>query len=309
MKKIILDIAGILLGLNCEDKTSLTDSFRRFMHNRKELSRKIWRLKFIGIDKRGSYRENTKIDKKMLNIRKRFEHIKRLNKDWLEKKDNLYSFNIPPRYPLLDFSFYLNVPTFIDIKKKRITRFHLGKRNGGYRKNFKSKFISYAYSQLLALNKGLLLHAAAVIKNKKAYLFFGASGKGKSTIAQLCRRYKVLGDDVIAIRKNSTGYYAFSTPWRQKPFIRVDKYISARIEAVFFLKKSKRICFRPIRQEEALIRILSHYIHFFICTESPLIEKIFFTSADFIKGVPAYEMEFRKDKDFWPKLEEVLGVK
>ncbi|MBL7196654.1 MAG: hypothetical protein ISS47_00995 [Candidatus Omnitrophica bacterium] len=309
MKKIILNIAGILLQLDCEDRTSLTDSFRGFIHNHRKSSRKIWHLKSIGVDKRSSYRENTKIDKKILNIKKRFESIKGLNKDWSKDKQKLRSFNISNRYPLLNLSFYFGAPTFIDIKKKRITLFYLNKMKENYRKSFDSRFISYAYSQLLALNKGLLLHATAVIKNKKAYLFFGASGKGKSTVAQLCRRYKVLGDDIIAIRKNNTGYYAFSTPWKQKPFIKPDKYISARIEAVFFLKKSKMISFRPLREEDALIRVLSHHIHFFIYTESPLIEKIFFTSADFIKGIPSYEMEFRKDKSFWAKLEKVLGIR
>ena len=173
---------------------------------------------------------------------------------------------------------------------------------------YDGKLISYAYSQLLALNSGMLLHAAAVIKDKKAFIFFGIGGAGKSTIAGLSKRYKVLGDDIIAVRKKSGHYYAFSTPWRQAPSIRSGRHANGRIRAIFFIKKSDRISFKLLQREHALMRILSSHIHFLTYTKRPLTDKIFFTAADFTKRIPAYEMEFEKTRDFWRKLVKEINV-
>ena len=166
------------------------------------------------------------------------------------------------------------------------------------------KFISYVCSQLLASNNGMLLHATAVVKDREAFIFLGVGGSGKSTIARLSKRYKVLGDDIIAVRKKGGHYYAFSTPWKQAPFIKPERHAKGRIWAIFFIKKSDRISFKSLQPEHALMRMLSSHIHFLVCTKRPLTEKIFFTAADFTKRIPAYEMEFEKTRDFWRELEE-----
>ncbi|MDD5679722.1 MAG: hypothetical protein PHI59_00545 [Candidatus Omnitrophica bacterium] len=165
------------------------------------------------------------------------------------------------------------------------------------------KLISYAYSQLLALNKGMLLHAAAVVKDGEVFIFFGKAGAGKSTIAGLSRKHRVLGDDIIAARRSGAHYYAFSTPWAQAPFIRPDKNTKGKISAVFFIKKSNRISFKLLPPEDALMRILSAHIHFLTYTGKPLAGNIFLTAADFTRKIPAYEMEFSKNRNFWRTLE------
>lgn len=194
---------------------------------------------------------------------------------------NTRHFNtIPPKYP---------------VNKENSIRFHF-------------PIISYTYSQLLASNSGMLLHAAAVIKEKKAFLFLGVGGAGKSTIAGLSKRYKILGDDIIAVRKKGGRYYAFSTPWKQAPFIKPDRHIKGGISAVFFIKKSDKISFRLLQPECALMRILSSHIHFLVYTKRSLTKKIFFTAADFTKKIPAYEMKFEKTRNFWRELDKEISV-
>ena len=167
-----------------------------------------------------------------------------------------------------------------------------------------SKFVSYLYSQSLASNNGMLLHAASVVKDKKAFLFLGVSGAGKSTIAALSKRHNVLGDDVIAVRKRYGDYYAFQTPWKQQPFIKIRKPGKGKIVAIFFIKKSNRVFFEALSPENALVNILSNHVHFLVCTPRPLAERLFSAACDFVKRVPAYKMEFKKETDFWKELEE-----
>jgi len=173
--------------------------------------------------------------------------------------------------------------------------------------NFNDRIVSYAYSQLLAVNGGLLLHAAAVTKGKRTFLFFAASDGGKSTVAAISKSHEVLSDDVVAVRKVKGAFYAFPTPWRQSGFVGKDLTAKGKIRAIFFIKKSKRIHFTPLSGARALANILSGQIHFFSYTSQPLIKEIFFTAAGLVKRVKAYEMEFTKAGDFWPKLEDCLS--
>ena len=171
------------------------------------------------------------------------------------------------------------------------------------------KLACYEYSQTLAMNHGFLAHAAAVLKCGRVFLFFGPSGGGKSTIAALSKNYEVISDDVVAVRKLRGSFYAFSTPWRQSGFVKTDRRANGRIAAAFFLKKSHRIHFAPLRPEETLSKIIPRQVHFFTYTESDLAGKIFYTVCDFAKHLCAYEMEFKIDIDFWQKLEEWIDVR
>jgi len=172
------------------------------------------------------------------------------------------------------------------------------------RGHFDDGLLSYAYSRILAENDGLLLHAAAVLRGKKAYLFFGRSGGGKSTVAVLSQGREAIADDIVAVRKKGRVFCAFSTPWRQSGRVRADMHAKGKVSALLFLKKSKRINFKPMKQGTALARIIRGHVHFLKYAGMPLAGDIFFIARDLVKRVPAYEMEFRKDADFWPALEE-----
>ena len=169
-----------------------------------------------------------------------------------------------------------------------------------------ARLICYTYSQILALNQGALLHASAVIKGRNAFLFFAHSGGGKSTIANLSRKFCVIGDDVVAVRRIAKKFYAFPTPWIQEGFVSLERENSAGVAAAFFIKKSSRVSIRRILPEEALVRILRGQVHFLSHTPGIAAKDIFYTVSDFVKRVPCYEMGFTRKADPWPKIEEAL---
>lgn len=61
----------------------------------------------------------------------------------------------------------------------------------------------------------LLLHAAGLSSNEQGYLFTGASGAGKSTIADFFaeRRALILSDERVIIRKVAGRFMIHGTPW------------------------------------------------------------------------------------------------
>jgi hypothetical protein len=58
----------------------------------------------------------------------------------------------------------------------------------------------------LALSRGgLLMHAASIVKDGKAWLFFGQSGSGKSTLSAGTRRGLVVSDDLTLLLPDANG--------------------------------------------------------------------------------------------------------
>lgn len=305
MERLILKIAGIALEINFPLPEAQLPRLNKFISRRRYPRKYLWRLESQLIPKLSRYKETLEIRQKILKIKKRLQRFPELSRAFQEKKSKLRNLKLIPRLSAGKLSFYLNAPILIDRQRKKLSHSSLG-NTGKTQGAVYSGLLTYAYAQLLALHQGALLHATGVIMKKKAYLFFGASGGGKSTVAGLSRKYRVLGDDIIALRKVSSSYRAFATPWKQGPFIRPLPSLSAPVAAVFFLKKSKKIAFRPLAPPEALARIISCHTHFFLYTEMPLVKKIFFSCAEFVKNTPAYVMEFQKDQDFWPDLDKVL---
>ena len=204
-------------------------------------------------------------------------------------------------------SSFFDDPVRIDLENKRITRFHLKDTHKAPALN--DRLITYAYSQALAPGHGMLLHAAAVVKEKAAFLFLGPSGAGKSTAASLSEKHKVIGDDVVAVKRSGASYGVFPTPWKQAPFTKDAERSRAEAKAFFFIRKSSRVSFKSVPPEEALKRMLYGHIHFLIYTQRPLLDYIFAAASGFARDIPAYDMEFTKDDDFWPKLEEAVDAR
>lgn len=83
-----------------------------------------------------------------------------------------------------------------------------------------NNFLMLAYAFSALRRETLLLHAAAVLWQGKAYLFLGKSGTGKSTHARLWLRHvegsRLLNDDNPAVRLAEGRVMAYGTPWSGK---------------------------------------------------------------------------------------------
>ena len=69
-------------------------------------------------------------------------------------------------------------------------------------------------TMVLLPQRGFLLHGATVVRDGRAYIFFGRSGAGKSTVASLVsRKGTVLTDEISLLRYSDGCWQAHGTPF------------------------------------------------------------------------------------------------
>lgn len=122
--------------------------------------------------------------------------------------------------------------------------------------------VAYPLDQLLlmyhfALRRGMLVHAAGMVSEGKAFLFPGASGAGKSTFSRLLSEAKagrVLSDERMIIRRVGGRFRAYGTPWAGTAGIA--RSGDAPLAGAFFLRHGRENRLRRLAAAEAADRLL-----------------------------------------------------
>ncbi|EQC51389.1 hypothetical protein [Bacteriovorax sp. DB6_IX] len=168
--------------------------------------------------------------------------------------------------------------------------------------------VSTIFSSFMKKSKSLILHSAGVVKDGKAYIFFGHSGVGKSTLADLCHKkfgLKIIGSDQVYLRLIEGKLYAQATSITIPEIKRDDPKmfwkplevaglinLSREGEDGFFLKKPSEILanfmketliyLTPVTSQEDYMNLLGQIFS---------IENIIFG-----------QLKYKKDDNFWDYL-------
>jgi len=269
-----LEIADIIIGLESKDMKSgfsIRDSYEPFI--------------------------TTKLPKLKLTLY--FNSLPKINLDkniFYSDTLDLYSDN--GRY-IFFYKEYKRLPYMTVITDRKFRELDLY-----YRKSFRSykKVLPFDYPfderlfiSLLSQRKGLLVHACGVKLDNKGYLFMGPSGAGKSTMARLLnekKKYIILSDDRVALRKIKDRFFIYGTPWSgREGFISNQK---ARLEKIFFLRHEKANIIRKASMQESVSQLT-------ICSFLPLWDGILIDSAlktldNLIQEIPCFSLDFVPDR-------------
>lgn len=153
----------------------------------------------------------------------------------------------------------------------------------------------------LLQRSGFLLHASAVIRKDRGYIFTGVSGAGKSTIGALSPENVLLSDEIVIVRKREDRYWVYGTPFISK-FMTGGANRGLAIEKLFFLNKSPRNFTVKISQKAALAQFLGNTVFFSRLKDDNM--KIFEICSDFISSVPSFELHFRPENTIWEVVEQ-----
>jgi len=157
----------------------------------------------------------------------------------------------------------------------------------------------YPLPQLLMINilsqgYGLMMHACAVKDDDQGYLFVGASGAGKSTIAGLWKTEKkaiVLNDDRVILRHKDGMFWIYGTPWHG-----TGKAISAEsvpLTKIFILKHALTNQTQKLKTIDAQAKLL---VRSFPTYWNPLGMEFTIKFLDeLVQSFPCYELGFIPD--------------
>jgi len=158
-------------------------------------------------------------------------------------------------------------------------------------------FLKNLYSALILFAEGLMLHAAAVVKDDVAYIFFAPSGGGKSTVAGLSDNYTVLTDELVAVRRANGSFNAYGTPfWGSKRNQRRGINSSFKIGGLFKLVKDNEVYLKRLPESLAAAEILTVPQCYY---DLESVAKLLNSCSDLSRAVPCYELHFLPDSSFW----------
>lgn len=148
---------------------------------------------------------------------------------------------------------------------------------------------------------GLLLHASGVVRNGAAHLFFGPSGRGKTTVTHLSPECIVLSDDLSLVVRNGDRYEAAGIPFGMAHHRTPDTRDSFPIASINGLVQSAEVRREPIGGGLALAEIAASLP--FVMQETGQADKALGVVGRLLEEVPAYRLWFRRDPQFWSVIE------
>lgn len=163
-------------------------------------------------------------------------------------------------------------------------------------------FLRNVYTLLFFNEQGLVLHAAGIVRKKSAYIFFGASGSGKTTIARFSSGYTILSDEHVFIKERNGLFKAFAIPYSggdvQKTCSKLKSFV---IKGLFSLVKDKDIYMRKMPTSEALAKLITipNFPQRFVALDS-LLDRF----KRLVESVPCFELHFLPDSSFWRCIDE-----
>jgi len=156
-------------------------------------------------------------------------------------------------------------------------------------------FLSWA----LLPEQGFLLHAATVVHHGKAYVFFGRSGAGKSTVSRLSPSGSVLTDEISLLKCVDGEWRAFGTPfWGE--FCADGQNTSAPMAGLFRLVQSPSNSTERLRPAELLRALLSCVL--FFSSQPRDHERLLPILTTACRDVRGYNLQFQKNRSFWEVL-------
>lgn len=160
-----------------------------------------------------------------------------------------------------------------------------------------SSLLRIAYSQAILYHQAVAIHASAVYRDGKAYLFMGKSGTGKSTHSTLWMKHirgtELLNDDNPTIRIMNDKAYACGTPWSGKT--PCYKPLTFPIGGMVRLSQASENRF--IRQEGAEAFVALYPGCSAICQDVELRNRLYDTLAQVAEAVPVGRLDCMPDEE------------
>lgn len=161
-------------------------------------------------------------------------------------------------------------------------------------------FLRLVYALLAFQAGGFLFHAAGVVHQGAALLFFGHSGSGKTTICRLSSGDLVLNDDLLVLLPEGAGWVAHATPFWNPSQIKPAPH-SAPVAGLYRLEQDRHVYRERLSRAQALAEVISNVP--VIPADPARNDALMLRCARLLAAVPAYRLHFLPDDSFWRVIE------
>lgn len=161
-------------------------------------------------------------------------------------------------------------------------------------------FLRVTLSLALPPQRGLLVHAASVVRGGRGYLFPGVSGAGKTTLCGLSADATLLSDELSMVTTGTGGFTVHGTPfWGEHG--RAGEASAAALAGIYFPRQAPRHAVTRLGERAALVRLLPTVMSF--AREPDVVARVLDVAADLVAAVPCFVLDFRRDPGFWEAIE------
>ena len=180
-------------------------------------------------------------------------------------------------------------------------------------------FVRAAIALLTFEAGGLLFHAAGLARHDRGYAFFGYSGSGKTTVARLSTRARVLNDDLVVLwpeashpaarqvsrRYGETGaqtrearqWYMDATPFSNPTQVQPTGPYRVPLTALYRLIQDRRVFLEPLDPALALAEVVASSP--IVCADPDRAAALLDRAAQLTRAIPVQRLHFLPDDSFW----------
>lgn len=161
-------------------------------------------------------------------------------------------------------------------------------------------FLRVAAALLLFRQGGFMFHAAGIVRDGRAYLYFGYSGSGKTTVSRLSHALgdTILNDDLLFLVPSAGGWTVHSSPFWNPTQVKPNGLESAPLAGLFRLVQAKTVFTVPMQPGQAVAELVASVPVLGLDPGRTL--AILARCQRLSRDVPVHHLHFLPDDSFWP---------
>ena len=161
-------------------------------------------------------------------------------------------------------------------------------------------FLRVAAALLIFRLGGFMFHAAGIVRDGRAYLYFGYSGSGKTTVSRLSHALgdTILNDDLLFLTPNAGGWTVHSSPFWNPTQVKPNGLDTAPLAGLFRLVQAKTVFTVPMQPGQAVAELVASVPVLGLDPGRTL--AILARCQRLSREVPIHHLHFLPDASFWP---------